>query len=204
MPVSRETGEKLEAFVALIEKWQVAENLVSPGTLPVIWTRHIADCLQLLPLMPTARQWLDVGSGAGLPGLVVAIAGGEGTHVDLIESNQRRCAFLRQAIRETGAPATVHEGRAEDLLADWKTPVDRIIARAVARLDQLLKLAAPLMLSGVPAAFHKGRGFQREIEEATQSWDFDLVQHQSRIGGGGVILEITRLRRAPKQSLTSG
>ena len=190
--------------MALIGRWQAAENLVARGALPEIWSRHLADCMQLVPLMPTARQWLDIGSGAGLPGLVVAIVGGEETHVDLIESNQRKCAFLRQAIRETEAPATVHEGRAEALLAAWTTPVDRIIARAVAPLTRLMALAEPLMARGVAAAFHKGRDVQREIDEATQSWDFDLVEHKSRIGGGGVILEITRLRRKRRPASTFG
>jgi 16S rRNA (guanine527-N7)-methyltransferase len=168
---------------------------VSSATLSSIWRRHVADCAQAVPLMPAARRWVDMGSGAGLPGLVIAIVGGEGTHVDLIESNRRKCAFLRQAIMATGAPATVHAGRAEDLLPGWRTPVDVITARAVAPLARLFELAAPLMTKGTPAAFFKGRDFEREIAEATQSWDFDLVKHDSRIGEGGVILEVSRLRR---------
>ncbi len=203
VPVSRETEARLATYVELLGRWQGRVSLVAAGAMAEIWQRHIADSAQLVALMPKARKWLDLGSGAGLPGLVVAMVGGEGTHVDLIESNRRKCAFLREAIRVTGAPAAVHENRVESLMAEWceqvGTPPDMIISRALARLDRLLALAAPLMTAGVPAAFHKGRDFGREIAEATQSWDFDLVQHDSRIGGGGVILEISRLRRKRQQ-----
>ena len=197
VPVSRETGDRLEAFIALLRKWQRAENLISVQTLPEVWRRHVADSAQLVTLHPEARHWLDLGSGAGFPGLVVAILSAEcpGSMMHLIESNRRKCAFLRQVIRETGAPARVHEGRVETVLSTWSAPVDRISARAVAPLADLLALAAPLMERGVPAAFHKGRDFVREIADATQSWDFDLVKHDSRVGDGGVILDIAHLRR---------
>ncbi len=158
-PVSRETGAQLEAYVALIRKWQPAENLVSPHDLPHLWTRHIADCAQLTGLMPGARRWLDIGSGAGLPGLVIALIGGEGTQVDLIESNRRKCAFLRQAIRATGASASVHEGRAETLLETWAAPVDCVTARGVAPLERLLDLAAPVHARRRPGAFPQGARF---------------------------------------------
>jgi 16S rRNA (guanine527-N7)-methyltransferase len=189
----------METFVALLRKWQSAENLISPKTLPEIWRRHVADSAELVPLFPDTRRWLDVGTGAGFPGLVVAIAGGTGTTVHLIESNSRKCAFLRAAIRETEAPAVVHEGRAEALLPSWSEPIDRVIGRAVAPLRRLLGLVEPLMGRGVPAAFHKGEDFRSEIDEATQSWNFDLVQHDSRVGEG-VILEITNLGRKPRQA----
>jgi 16S rRNA (guanine527-N7)-methyltransferase len=199
VPVSRETAQCLEAFVALLRKWQPAENLISPKTMPDVWRRHVADSADLVRLFPDPRRWLDIGTGAGFPGLVVAIAGAPGTHVDLVESNVRKCAFLRAAIRETGAPASVHEGRAEGLLGSWVEPVDRLIARAVAPLKRLLALCAPLMEQGVPAAFHKGEDFRAEIAEASQSFDFDLIEHNSRVGEG-VILEIANLRRKPRQA----
>ena len=197
--VSRETAERLQAFVALLRKWQPAENLISPKTLGEVWRRHVADSAELVRLFPQTLRWLDIGTGAGFPGLVVAILGGPGTHVDLIESNVRKCAFLRAAIRETGAPATVHKGRAEMLLAAWDTKVDRLVARAVAPLGRLLELAEPIMVRGVPAAFHKGAEFAAEIDEASHSFDFDLIEHASRVGEG-VILEIANLRRKPRQA----
>ncbi len=185
--VSRETTERLEAYVALIRKWQPAENLIAPSTLDTIWSRHVADSAELVRLFPDDRRWLDIGTGAGFPGMVVAILGGAGTHVDLIESNRRKCAFLRQAIGAIGAPATVREGRAEALLSGWSGPVDRIAARAVAPLTVLLKLAAPLMTAGVPAAFHKGADYPREVAEARKTWGFDLQVHPSRIGSGAIL-----------------
>jgi 16S rRNA (guanine527-N7)-methyltransferase len=198
--LSRETAERLSAFVALIRKWQPAENLISAKTLPEIWRRHVADCAQLVPLFPDSRRWMDVGTGAGFPGIVIAIliAGTTGAHVDLVESNRRKCAFLRQAVHATGAAATVYEGRAEDVIGDWdlaRHPLDRVVARAVAPLGDLLAMTAPLLGTGVPAAFMKGEDSDVEIAAASRSWDFDLVRHASRIGGGGVILDIALARR---------
>jgi 16S rRNA (guanine527-N7)-methyltransferase len=198
VPVSRETAQRLESFVALLRKWQPAENLISPKTVPDVWRRHVADSADLVRLFPEPGRWLDIGTGAGFPGLVVAIVGTPGTEVDLIESNVRKCAFLRAAIRETEASAMVHEGRAEALLPSWDSPVDRLIARAVAPLKRLLELTEPLMGRGVPAAFHKGEDFRAEIAEASQSFEFDLIEHPSRVGEG-VILEIANLRRKPRQ-----
>jgi 16S rRNA (guanine527-N7)-methyltransferase len=200
LPVSRETGDRLKAVVALLEKWQPAENLISAKTLPEIWRRHVADSAQLFPMFPETRTWLDMGTGAGFPGMVLAILGVERsrTEVFLVESNRRKCAFLRQAIRETGAKATVLEGRVEDVLPGLARPVDRVVARAVAPLVRLFELAEPLLGQGVPAAFHKGQDFEAEIDAASQTFAFDLVRHDSLVGEG-VILEITALRRKPNQ-----
>jgi len=190
--VSRETAERLERFVALVRKWQTAENLVAPETLPVIWTRHVADSAQLAKIFPDARAWVDLGSGAGFPGIVLAILLAELPDgiVHLVESNQRKCAFLRQAIREAGARGKVHAGRIEAVLAAWREPVDMISARALAPLGRLLSLAEPLLSKGAVGAFHKGQDFEREIEEASKSWEFDLILHKSLVEGGGVILEM--------------
>jgi 16S rRNA (guanine527-N7)-methyltransferase len=198
--VSRETAERLERFVALVRKWQAAENLVAPETLPSIWKRHVADCAQLARPFPDARAWVDLGSGAGFPGIVLAILLAETPDgiVHLVESNQRKCAFLRQAIRETGASAKVHSGRIETLLAEWQEPVDMVSARALAPLRQLLSLAEPLFAKGAVGAFHKGQDFEREIDEASKSWEFDLILHKSLVEGGGVILEIRSLARKAK------
>jgi 16S rRNA (guanine527-N7)-methyltransferase len=195
VPVSRETAERLSAYVALIRKWQPAENLISPKTLPDIWQRHIADSAQIVKLFPQARRWLDLGSGAGLPGMVISILQGDGGHVHLVESNRRKCAFLRAAIRETEAKASVHEGRIEDVLAGWTEPVDRVTARALASLTELLRLAEPVMVGGVPAAFMKGAEWQAEVAEAWRAWSFDLATRESRTGEGGVILDVSALRR---------
>jgi 16S rRNA (guanine527-N7)-methyltransferase len=193
--VSRETAERLERFVALLKKWQAADNLIAPSTLSSVWRRHVADSAQLVGIFPGRQRWLDIGSGAGFPGLVVAILLGEGSSIHLVESNQRKCAFLRAAIRETGARAEVHCGRIEAILSRWSEPVDMVTARALAPLDKLLAMAEPVLAAGAVAAFHKGQDFEREIEFASKSWNLDLVIHESRIEPRGVILEIRSLAR---------
>lgn len=195
--VSRETAERLKRFVALLRKWQGADNLVAAATLPDVWRRHVADSAQLVRLFPEARIWLDLGSGAGFPGLVIAILLSEssGSMVHLVESNSRKCAFLRQVIRDTEAPAKVHCGRIESVLGAWSEPVDMISARALAPLDRLFALAEPVFAAGAHGAFHKGQDFEREIEETAKYWEFDLVKHKSLTDERGAILEIRRIAR---------
>lgn len=197
LPVSRETLARLEAYVALLRRWQPAQNLVSPKTLGEVWQRHIADSAQLVALLPNVLRWVDLGSGAGLPGMITAIllTGREGTLVHLVESNQRKCAFLRSVIRETGAPAIVHEGRIESVLKQWREPVDYISARALASLTDLLDLAEPLFAAGTRAAFHKGGDFDAELAEASKSWSLDLVRHKSMIDRDSTIVEILGAKR---------
>jgi 16S rRNA (guanine527-N7)-methyltransferase len=195
--VSRETAERLERFVGLLTKWQAADNLVAVGTLPMVWRRHVADSAQLVSLFPETRQWLDLGSGAGFPGLVTAIllADVPGARVHLVESNVRKCAFLRQAIRETGAAAEVHQGRIEAVLADWSEPIERISARGLASLDRLFALSEPVLAAGAAGAFHKGQDYRREIEESAQAWDFDLVIYSSKTESRSAILDISNVKR---------
>ena len=201
VPVSRETEARLIALVALVEKWQKAENLVGRATLGDIWTRHVADSAQLVPLFPGVRHWLDLGSGGGFPGLAVAllVADRPGARVHLVESNTRKCAFLRTAIRETGAPAEVHQGRIEDVLSDWNMPTEMITARALAPLTVLLEMTAPLIggETGCRAAFLKGVDYPKEIAEASETYDLDLVVHPSRVAEGSVILETRRAVAKP-------
>jgi 16S rRNA (guanine527-N7)-methyltransferase len=195
--VSRETVERLEAYVSLLQKWQRSTNLIAPSTVPAIWHRHVADSAQLIPLFPEATKWVDLGSGGGLPAIVVAIllAGRDGAMVHLVESDQRKCAFLRQAIRATGAPAVVHAGRIESVLAGWTEPVDIVSSRALAPLSRLFSLAEPLFQAGARGAFHKGLDFDEEISEASKSWITDLLIHRSKTDSAGVILEVRHLAR---------
>jgi 16S rRNA (guanine527-N7)-methyltransferase len=195
--VSRETAERLACFAALLRKWQAADNLVAPGTLPALWRRHVADSAQLVALFPDARRWLDLGSGAGFPGIIVAILLAEtpGARIHLVESNVRKCAFLRQAIRETGAPAEVRQGRIEAILADWPETIDRVSARGLAPLGRLLALAEPVLGAGAAGAFHKGKDFEREIEESAQSWEFDLVSYPSMTESNSAILAVSNVKR---------
>lgn len=197
--VPRETLRRLTHLVDLVIKWQRVENLVAPSTLPTIWRRHVADSAQLVTLFPAARRWIDLGSGAGFPGLVVAILLAEeaGAVVHLVESNTRKCAFLRLAARETEAPAVIHEGRIAEVVGGLAEPIDMISARALAPLSHLLEMTEPIIARGARAAFHKGQDFAREIAEASKSWVFDLVEHQSMIDDSSVILEIRQLARKP-------
>ncbi|MEJ1159716.1 16S rRNA (guanine(527)-N(7))-methyltransferase RsmG [Prosthecomicrobium sp. N25] len=196
LTVSRETKERLSVYVELVRKWQRSQNLIAPGTVERIWTRHVADSAQALAALPEARRWADLGSGAGFPGLVTAIclAGAPGAHVHLVESNRGKASFLRTVIRETGAPASVHAERIEGFTATFAEPVDAVSARALAPLADLCRLAEPLSRRGAALVFHKGQDFASELAEATQSWVLDLVEHPSRIDPGGRIVVIRSLR----------
>ena len=133
-PVSRETAARLDQFVDVLLRWQQRTNLIAASTIPALWTRHIADSLQLLDLAPNARTWVDLGSGAGFPGLVLACALAEspGAEVHLVESNAKKAAFLREASRLIGAPALVHAVRIEDFVQTFAAAPDTVTANALA------------------------------------------------------------------------
>ena len=194
--VSRETLERFELFVALLRRWQRTHNLISAKTLDQIWSRHIADSAQIVPLLPDATRWVDLGSGGGFPGLVVAIliADRPGARVDLVESNGKKAAFLRAVIRAAGLPAEVHCGRIETVLADWPEPVDAVTARALAPLSKLCEWSYPLVRGDAVAVFHKGQDFEVEYRECTKYWAFDLVKIESVVDPGGVIVRIANLQ----------
>ena len=195
-PVSRETFERLKAFEALFAKWAARINLAAPSTLSEFWERHILDSAQLLRLAPEARRWLDLGSGGGFPGIVLAIMLRErpDAAIELVESNQKKVAFLRNAIAQSGAPGKAHAQRIEQF-AQAARPVDVVTARALAPLDALLGLARPWLETGARGLFHKGREYRREVEESRDGWQFDLVEHRSVIDAASVILEISGLRK---------
>lgn len=195
--VSRETEERLDRYVDLLLAWQAKTNLIAPSTLPQLWTRHISDSLQLLGLAPTARQWLDFGSGGGFPGVVLACAMAEypGANVHLVERVAKKAAFLREAVRITGAPASVVLADIGDYVDSLKAPVDCVTARAVAPLHMLLGFAAPLVQRGAKALFLKGQDVESELTEATKYWNIDPVLHPSRTGGHGWIVELNTIER---------
>jgi len=165
VPVSRETEERLAVFVDLIDRWRRKTNLVAHSTFPSVWTRHIADSAQLPALAPKAKTWIDMGSGAGFPGLVIAIqfADVQGAVVHLVESDGRKCAFLRQAARATGAAATIHAVRVEAIAPESLGPVDAVTARAFAPLPLTLKLARPWIERGAVAVFPRGESARDQI-----------------------------------------
>ena len=194
-PVSRETAQRLDRFVELLLKWQRISNLVADSSVRHVWSRHIADSLQLLPLAPDARTWIDLGSGAGFPGLVLAcaLADTAGAAVHLVESNAKKAAFLREAARVSGAAAIVHHGRAEDLIPAWQDPVDVVTARALAPLFVLVGLAAPVVKRGAKALFLKGQDVEVELTEATKCWNIEAAILPSRTDPRGRIIEIRAL-----------
>jgi 16S rRNA (guanine527-N7)-methyltransferase len=232
--VSRETIDRLGTYEGLLRQWQKAVNLVAPSTLEAAWNRHFPDSAQLLPLAPAARTWVDLGSGAGFPGLVVAIllasspspriSRGEGIaleqpgksaaaraatadtlpRITLIESNARKCAFLREVVRKTGISAGPQPGVAVDILstrietAATQTSLqapDVISARALAPLDKLLALAAPLFASSTVGLFLKGRDVAAELKAAENLWDFNAELVPSRTEREGRIVVIRNLGR---------
>lgn len=195
--VSRETRQRLEHFVALFQKWSKSINLAAPSTLDHIWSRHILDSVQIFQLNPRPQRWIDLGSGGGFPGIVLAILCadlGEG-HVDLVESNQKKAAFLRVCLRECEALGAVHPVRIEQAPAVLAS-CDVISARALADLDQLCDYCLPWAArnENLRMLLHKGRDYRSEIEKARGRWDFDLVEHGSVVEQDSVVLDISRLR----------
>jgi 16S rRNA (guanine527-N7)-methyltransferase len=205
-PISRETEARLDAYVDLLVQWQAKTNLVASSTLPTLWTRHISDSLQLLKIAPAAKIWIDLGSGGGFPGVVLACAmtGIEGARVHLVERNAKKAAFLREALRITGAPGTVHLADIGDSVDSFAHPVDCVTARAVAPLHQLVGFAEPLVAKGATALFLKGQDVDAELTETTKYWNIKPRLHPS-LTGQGWIVELDRIeRRTPPQANQSG
>jgi 16S rRNA (guanine527-N7)-methyltransferase len=196
--VSRETSERLEVFALLLQKWAGTMNLVAPSTLDSLWERHVRDSLQITALSTGPATWVDLGSGGGFPGIVTAIvlAEQQSGWVHLVESNNKKAAFLRAALAETGGRGSVHAIRIESA-PDIIEGCDRISARALAELDPLLAYIEPWATRNpnLTAFLHKGRDYRREIEVSRRRWNFDLVIHQSLIEADSVILEIGGLQR---------
>lgn len=189
--VSRETLGALERFATLLLTWNRTVNLISASDEPVLWERHIADSLQLIPLMqPLPERAIDLGSGAGFPGLVLALA--TGVLFDLIEADQRKAAFLREAARLTGAPVRVHASRIE---AAVLAPAPLVTARALAPLPRLVHLAAPLLSPGGACLFLKGTAVDAELTQSIAQWHMRVERIPSRTAPDACILRISELCR---------
>ncbi|MGC9446478.1 16S rRNA (guanine(527)-N(7))-methyltransferase RsmG [Cereibacter johrii] len=194
LDVSRETSEKLSHFVALVEKWNKAVNLIGRSTVDSIWTRHVLDSAQLrahLALHP--RLWLDLGSGSGFPGIVIAILAADDSPQSrfvLVESDQRKATFLRTACRELELSASVLAARIESLPPQG---ADVISARALAALPELCALAAPHLAPNGICLFPKGAGHISEIAAARQSWNMEVETLPSLTDPDAVILKLKAL-----------
>ncbi len=194
-PVSRETQRRLDLFVDLLLVWQQKTNLIASSTIPTIWTRHIADSLQLLDLAPDARVWVDFGSGGGFPAIPIAcaLADRPGAIVHLIESNGKKAAFLREAIRVTGAPAQVHMDRVEKYTLSPVNSVDVVSARALAPLKILCDQAFALIERGAIGLFPKGLDVAAELTEAAKYWNIDATTVASKTSPDGCIVIVRGL-----------
>ena len=195
-PVSRETFDDLEAFETMFRMWASRINLVASSTLDDVWDRHILDSAQLVPLAAKAKRWLDLGSGGGFPGLVIAflLKHQQIGQIDLIESNRKKAGFLQAVVGQFSLPARVNARRIDEQINALGRP-DVVTARALAPLPVLLELAFPWLSTGATGLLHKGRDYSREIQESSLLWQYDLVEHRSKVDAGSVILEITNLAR---------
>lgn len=195
-PVSRETETQLDTYVQVFLLWQSKLNLVASSTLHELWTRHIADSLQLLPLVPEARVWVDFGSGGGFPGIPIAcaLAGQPGAKVHLIESNGKKAAFLREAVRATGAPAVVHQERAEKFGESCAETVHAVTARALAPLKVLCDQAVPLISRGAVGLFLKGQDIDAELTDAAKYWRLEASKVPSKTSPQSSIVVVRGLR----------
>lgn len=193
--VSRESREKIETYVRLLLAWQQRINLIGPTTVASVWERHICDSLQLKPLLPTGTTAIaELGSGAGIPGLVLAMACGLEAH--LYESNAKKAAFLREAARQTGTRAHIHNVRLETLVGRSDLPeVQCVVARALAPLPLLLDYAEPFLSRGAIGLFHKGQDVDGELTEATKYRRITATKHASLCDSRGVVLEVHEATR---------
>ena len=194
--VSRETIERLETYLDLLAKWQEKVNLVGISTMPDAWRRHFLDSAQLLKYIPGPNpgpggRIADLGSGAGFPGLVLAIMGAP--HVHLVESNVRKCVFLREVARATGTEVTVVNKRIES--AAWSMSADVVCSRACANLSHLIGWADDMLTQYGVCLFHKGQYVDRELTESQKKWTMAYKSHPSLTDPGGVILEISGISR---------
>ncbi|MEO0713831.1 MAG: 16S rRNA (guanine(527)-N(7))-methyltransferase RsmG [Pseudomonadota bacterium] len=190
--VSRETLAKLDQVIATLDRWRLRSNLIGPREWDQIWSRHVMDCHQLRAHIASSARIVDLGSGAGFPGLVLAASAEAGGHVTMIESVGKKCAFLHAAIEAAELPATVIQGRVE---ANDSVHADIVTARAFAPMPRLLEYASPWLLNGAAGVFQKGARWTEELTQARETWDFSCEAIPSRSGGAGVILKISEVRR---------
>jgi len=185
-----ETRLRLDCLAELLVRWNRRINLIAPRDLPNLWTRHIEDSLQVVPLIPPGTAVTDLGSGAGFPGLIIAIC--TGNPVILVESDTRKASFLREAARETGVRTTIVNARIEDAVIP---PAPIVTARALAPLPLLLEWAVPLLRPDGVCLFLKGRRAEDELTDAVATWHMTIARTPSRTDPDGVILALSHIRR---------
>jgi 16S rRNA (guanine527-N7)-methyltransferase len=192
--------DRLDTFVAVLLEWQQRMNLIASSTEPKLWTRHVADSLQLLALAPQAQIWVDLGSGAGFPGvaLACALADRPGVRVHLVERSTKKAAFLREAVQATGAPAEVHAVGLEDFVENLAVPVDVVTARALAPLAALLTATYPLLKIGTLGLFPKGQDVDAELTAAAKCWSIQSSLAPSLTDPKAKIVRVTGIEKLPR------
>ncbi len=193
--ISVDVELKLEKFVKLILEWQQAHNLISSNSLTHIWTRHIADSIQTHLALPNVRRWIDLGSGAGFPGVITAImlTAKSDSIVHLVESNRKKATFLQTVAREIEIPVQVHCERIEDFVIKWDEAIDGVSARALTSLEHLCGFTEKLVNQGATAVFHKGQKVQEEIDKASEKWNISMRIEKNRIDPSGSLLIIDEI-----------
>jgi 16S rRNA (guanine527-N7)-methyltransferase len=188
------TARRLSIFCEVLARWRRVTDLISENSFPDIWLRHIADSGQLLHLAPAARNWVDLGTGAGFPGMVIAIqlAGIPGARVHCIESDRRKCAFLREVARETGAPAEIHAARIESIDPLALLPVDAVTSRALAPLPRIMEFARVWIENGAIGLFPRGKTTQAQLQGLSSSIAAEIRIHRSQIDPGAEIVSARR------------
>jgi 16S rRNA (guanine527-N7)-methyltransferase len=200
-PVSETALVRLDQFVAHLLAWQAHTNLIADSTIPSIWTRHLADSLQLIDLAPDARRWIDLGAGGGFPGLAIAcvLADRPGAVVHLVESRIKKANFLREVAHALNLPVEVYAERAENCGERLAGQADIVTARALASLNVLCGYAAPLVRQGAVALFPKGQDVEVELTEASKYWTIESELIPSRTSPAGRIIRISSLTKRGRQ-----
>lgn len=195
MSVSRETTTRLEIFKHEFDRWAQTHNLVSGTERGNVVERHIEDSLQLMDYVPFQGEWVDIGTGGGFPGAILAAAGAgrDDVRIVMVESNAKKCAFLRHVCAAMDVRATILNERAEAVVAR-RLPPNVVSARAVASLSKLISLCAPWLQQGTVGLFPKGRSAEQELSEAGRSWTFEWHGHPSRTASDATIIELHSLR----------
>ena len=198
VPLAPETEARIAVYVDLLARWRTVTNLISEASFTEVWTRHIADSAQLLALAPHARRWVDMGSGAGFPGMVIAIqlADVPGARVHCIESDRRKCAFLSEVARAVGAPAEIHPARIESIDPQALAPVDAVAARALAPLPRLIEFAKVWIAHGAVALFPRGRSAQAQLETLSAAPDLAIDFVASKLDPEAAILRVRSASKA--------
>jgi len=194
--LSVDSRARLSIYADLLLKWQNSINLIGPSTLPSIWSRHFADSLQLHSFASSWEQWVDLGTGAGFPGMVIALTSDDRfQRVHLVESDKRKAAFLREVSRETNVNVEIHAGRIERIMPEIvsSTEIDIVSARALAPLDKLIEYAGPALEQGATCLFLKGKDAPLELTKDVEASSLDITFAESQTDSAAQIVLVRKL-----------